>query len=134
MPGRRAIVLHEEALRRTHPVFCIAPHDCDVFFLWEHERLSDWSFKKCLFVVEALSEMRVDLIVGDMAQVSEAYDEIYLPQARDPRIRNAWKSISCRHQIIDDEPYFPVVLRGEPRRFFAYWKQAETQWRQLLRL
>jgi len=125
------ILLHEEALRATHPVFNAAPEGTRSIFIWDDSyfRKLDYSLKRLVFIYESLCELPVDILQGDIVSVIKeiAPTQLYVPASNKPpfiSMMDNLKSIANLH-IIQDEDFVTIPTTTELKRFFKYWSVAE---------
>jgi hypothetical protein len=126
------IWLHEEALRITHPVFTSAPAGTRAVFIWDDDYLQKlgYSLKRLVFIYETLCELPVDIFYGETVRVVSdlAPSKVYIPSSHKPHLVsliNAFKSV-VEVEVSPDEAFAQVAMTAEVKRFFKYWKMAET--------
>ncbi|WP_298913710.1 hypothetical protein [uncultured Algimonas sp.] len=118
------IWVHFDALSMAHPVFAAAPDGARRIHVWDPEELArrDWSLKRCVFVLECLQQMDVELVPGDPADVLDA-DDVFLAASPDPYIRGVAERLSGHVRIVDDEPLSVVPDDTDMTRFFRFWNK-----------
>lgn len=127
--GTSVIWLHEDALRREHPVFAAAPQRTPAIHIWDDARLREagYSLKRLIFLYETVSELGIAVLRGETRQVLESFaaETIYVPESPDPAIRRCLEGFAKKVVWVAEEPF--VVLKGEQLypRFFRYWSRAE---------
>jgi hypothetical protein len=125
------ILLHQEALRRTHPVFDAAPAETKAIYVWDDAFLKDanYSLKRLVFVYETLCELPVDIIRGGTLEtvLQLAPSLLYIPAANNPLLISLIDSIKKEvpAKIVEDEPFVTLQRKTEFKRFFQYWNKAE---------
>ncbi|MFN8692832.1 MAG: hypothetical protein ACK5XX_00285 [Holosporales bacterium] len=125
------IWIHDEALRRSHPVFKVAPVAAKAVFVWDDDyfKESGYSLKRLVFIAEALSELGVTVVRGDTKDVFRSFapSMLYIPVSANPLIRKRVEALKTimPTTLVEDEP-FAVINKPETiKRFFQYWKKAE---------
>ena len=125
------IWLHEEALRVSHPVFYVCPTDTKAIFIWDDELLkkNGYSFKRLLFIYEALCSLPIEIIHGDTFTVLKGMspETIYTPFSHSDYIKNIVQDLSgvTNVAVIEDEPFVSIPKALDFKRFFQYWNKAE---------
>jgi hypothetical protein len=125
------IVLHEEALRATHPVFNAAPQGTKAIYVWDdaYLRQANHNLKRLIFIYETLCTLPVDIIKGNTARVIQelAPAALYVPATNNPLIVEIIQGLKAAVpvQIIEDEAFAPIKNPTDFTRFFQYWKKAE---------
>lgn len=125
------ILLHEEALRMTHPVFKLAPAETRAIFLWDEDyfRSTGYTLKRLIFIYETLCELPVDIIQGNtLAVIRElAPSVLYAPATNNPLIVNVIGSLKgiAPVKLVEDEAFVMIKKGIKFRRFFQYWNKAE---------
>lgn len=125
------ILLHQEALRRTHPVFDAAPAETKAIYIWDDAFLKDanYSLKRLVFVYETLCELPVDIIRGSTLEtiLQLAPSMLYIPAANNPLLVGLIDSIKNEVpvKIVEDEPFVTFQRKTDFNRFFQYWNKAE---------
>ena len=125
------IVLHEEALRMTHPVFGVAPVGTKVVYVWDDDyfRQATYSLKRLVFIYETLCELSVDILQGNTLKTIQelAPSMLYIPATNKPlivSIIDTLKSVAPV-EIVADEVFAVIKKPTDFRRFFQYWNKAE---------
>jgi hypothetical protein len=122
------ILLHEEALRSSHPVFTVASHVTNAVFIWDNDyfRQANYSLKRLVFIYETLCELSINIIPGDTKQVIStiAPSIVYVPLTHNPVIKamiDTLGSFTVIRWVADDK----WVNLGEShfKRFFKYWEK-----------
>lgn len=125
------ILLHQEALRSTHPVFAAAPAETPAVFIWDDAvfQQANYSLKRLVFVYETLCELPVDIILGrTLATVLQlAPSMLYIPATTNPLLVSLIDSLKKEVpvKIVEDEPFVTFQRKTDFNRFFQYWKKAE---------
>lgn len=123
------IWVHWEALSEDHPVFSAAPQDAQRIFVWDAEDLArrDWSLKRCVFVLECLDEMDVEIVEGRPSQVLNDLkpSSVFTAASPDPYIRDEIARIEADVPVIKAEPFASVPDNVDMKRFFRYWNKAK---------
>ncbi|PZP85939.1 MAG: hypothetical protein DI582_04395 [Azospirillum brasilense] len=125
------ILLHDEALRATHPVFAAAPEGCRAVFAWDdaYFQKAGYSLKRLVFMYETLCELPVDLLHASAWDVVQhlAPGRLYIPAASNPLLLGMIDTLRplAPVTIVAEEPFVTIRKPIDARRFFQYWKKAE---------
>ena len=125
------ILLHEEALRMTHPVFSSAPDGTKAVFIWDHSyfRQMNYSLKRLVFIYETLCEMPIDILRGEPVNVVKelAPSCVYFPSSNNPLICSKMRELKrvTQVEVVEDSPFVKIKKSTDFMRFFQYWKKAE---------
>ncbi|MGB6230493.1 MAG: hypothetical protein WBF53_10245 [Litorimonas sp.] len=116
------IWVHMDALSREHPVFGAAPKAARPVYVWDAQDVASrgWSLKRCVFVLECLEEMEVEIVEGDYQTVLFALGgELFTARTPDPALKAVTAQLGA---TVVDAPAFAEVPDGaDLRRFFRYW-------------
>ena len=131
------IWLHEDALRRTHPVFALADKGTPVLFIWDRDRFAagHLGVRRQLFIYETLAELGVDIYEGDAAAMlprliaARGVNRLLVPTTPDPAIlkqiadiRLAMPDVTV--DLVEDTPFATLDREPDLARFFRYWNKA----------
>lgn len=123
------IWLHHDALSLHHPVFKAAPKDARSIFIWDADDLArrNWSLKRCVFVLECLAEMDVDIVRGDALTVLTQFDadNVFMAETPDPYFRQVATQIRETLTIVPAETFVTLPEGADMGRFFRYWNKAK---------
>lgn len=125
------ILLHEESLRITHPVFNAAPKNTRVIYVWDdaYVKRTEYSLKRFVFIYETLCELDVDILRGDMQDILQEINPsvVYIPYTNNPLLLELIDSIGeiVSIEIVADEPFVTLKKPLQAKRFFQYWSKAE---------
>lgn len=123
------IWLHADALSRQHPVFNEAPERARVIYVWDADDLArrGWSLKRCVFVLECLAEMGVEILQGRPLDVLTAMDvdRIFTPATPDPIRIEIIKALGAKISVVQSDPFVTVPDGTDMGRFFRYWNKAK---------
>lgn len=125
--------LHEEALRREHPVFSEAPSDARFVFTWDDDylRQMNYSFKRLLFIYETLCGLPVEIIRGEAAAILREISpsRILVPATSKPHIAATIARLEsvATVTVVEDEPFVLLDAGYDFKRFFSYWKRVEKK-------
>jgi hypothetical protein len=125
------ILLHEEALRLSHPVFNAAPNGTKAIYVWDdaYFREANYSLKRLIFIYETLCELPIDIIRGSTVDIIQkiAPSTLYVPATNNPLILNIIESLEAAFPVtvVEDEAFVVIKKPIEFRRFFQYWNKAE---------
>lgn len=134
------IVLHEDALRLSHPIFnnetkSLSAHNNweKPVFIWDTDYFLDagHSFKRLVFIYETLSALPVDIYHGKMDDVivqliqEKNLTNLFIPKTPNPQLRqfiNFARTMVSTH-VIDDEVFVSLDRTPDLGRFFRYWNK-----------
>ena len=125
------ILLHEEALRMTHPVFALAPIGTRAVFIWDDRYFKEvnYSLKRLVFIYETLCEMPVDILRGEPASIIRELvpSSLYVPSTNNPFISAVIRDLKqvTKIEIVEEPPFVKIKKPDDFKRFFQYWKKAE---------
>jgi len=123
------IWVHADALSRRHPVFTAAPDDARVIYIWDADDLArrNWSLKRCVFVLECLAEMDVEILQGRTANVLKSLeaDRIFTASTLDPASLKAIDELGDIVTVVQPDPFVTVPDGTDMGRFFRYWNKAK---------
>ena len=125
------IWLHEEALRKSHPVFLTAPENTQALFIWDDNYFKQrgYSLKRLVFIYETLCTLPITIFQGDILDVLTQYNPsiLYIPYSYSDFVQNVACKLSGLVKIewVDDEPFVNLPQKSAFKRFFQYWKKAE---------
>ncbi|KTC97465.1 hypothetical protein Lgee_1786 [Legionella geestiana] len=125
------ILLHEESLRMTHPVFQAAPAGTSAVYIWDDEyaRRTAYSFKRFVFNYETLCHLNVDILHGDTLKILQDINPsiVYIPGTNNPLLIEVIDSIKAFYtvELVEDEPFVKLNKTMDYRRFFQYWNHAK---------
>ncbi len=127
------ILLHEESLRMTHPVFHIAPEGTRVIYVWDdmYVQRAAYSLKRLIFIYETLCELEVDILRGDTRSILQEINPslVYIPNTNNPLILQMIASIRelMSVEMVADDPFINLKQAIVFKRFFQYWRKAEKK-------
>jgi hypothetical protein len=127
------ILLHEESLRITHPVFDITPEGTRVIYIWDdiYVRHTGYSLKRLIFIYETLCELEVDILRGDTQKILQQINPsiVYIPHTNNPLLLQQIDSIRERVSIemVTDDTFVNLKKNIKFNRFFQYWRMAEKK-------
>ena len=120
--------VHLDALSRDHPVFRAAPEDARAVFVWDAEDLArrGWTLKRCVFVMECVQDMHVEIIEGQGAAVLSQLAPTRLFAARTPdrALQDMAEASGADVQWVADAPFSDVPPGTDMGRFFRFWNKA----------
>jgi len=125
------ILLHEESLRITHPVFNAAPQGTRVIYVWDdaYFQRTAYSLKRLIFIYETLCGLELDILRGGVRSILQEINpsKVYIPFTNNPLLLEIIDSLSeiMSVQTIDDSAFVSIKKPIESKRFFQYWRQAE---------
>ena len=134
------IVLHEDALRLSHPIFnnetkSLSAHNNweKPVFIWDTGYFSEagYSLKRLVFIYETLTALPVDIYHGKMDDVivqliqEKNLTNLFIPKTPNPQLRqfiNFARTMVSTH-VIDDEVFVSLDRTPDLGRFFRYWNK-----------
>lgn len=123
------IWVHADALSHDHPVFSVAPVDARAIYIWDAEDLAqrDWSLKRCVFVLECLADLGVEIVQGRTTEVLVAMDAdlIFTAATPDPDRLSVINALQDKVTIVPARPFTNIPAGADMRRFFRYWNKAK---------
>ena len=125
------ILLHEESLRMTHPVFHASPNGTRVIYVWDdaYVQRTAYSLKRLIFIYETLCELRVDIFRGDTRSTLQEINPslVYIPRTNNPLLLEMIDSVRevVSVEMVADEVFVHLKKPMESKRFFQYWSKAE---------
>ena len=125
------ILLHEESLRMTHPVFHLAPEDTRVIYIWDDRYIqrTAYSLKRLIFIYETLCGLEIEILRGDTRSILEEITPsiVYIPQTNNPLLLEIIALVGevFSIQMVADEPFVHLKKPMEFKRFFQYWNKVE---------
>jgi hypothetical protein len=123
------IWVHADALSRDHPVFAVAPSGARAIYIWDAEDLArrDWSLKRCVFVLECLAEMGVEIVTGRTTDVLAAVsaENIFTAATPDPDRLSAISELGDKITVVSGPRFATVPAGADMGRFFRYWNKAK---------
>ena len=133
--------LHEDALRRMHPVFVAADYergnDTQPVFIWDVDYFgeNDIGLKRQHFIYETLVEMGAEIHAGSMHDIlprlvaARSVTRVLVPATPNPnmlrrygQVRRALSDIAF--DMVDDTPFATLSKPADLGRFFRYWNKA----------
>jgi hypothetical protein len=133
MTQQPLILLHEESMRMTHPVFRAAPKGVQVIYVWDDAYLksTNYSLKRLIFIYETLCEMEVNIFRGNTCSILQEMNPsiVYIPSTNNPLLLEMIKSVREAFTIgmVDDEPFVFLNNSMVYKRFFQYWSKAKNR-------
>ena len=125
------ILLHEEALRITHPMFAVAPLSTKAIYVWDdaYWKQVQYSLKRLVFIYETLCAMPIEIIHGNTRDVVDELSPsiLYVPATNNPYILAIHHDLQAHVtlELVEDEPFAMINHSKNFLRFFQYWKQAK---------
>jgi hypothetical protein len=127
------ILVHEESLRMTHPIFHVAPRGARAVYVWDDAYfvLTGYSLKRLIFIYETLCGLEVDIIRGDTRRILHEINPslVYIPLTNNPLLLEMIASVRevSSVEMVADIPFVDLEKTMEFRRFFQYWRRAEKK-------
>lgn len=121
--------VHADALSRQHPVFAAAPEGARAVYVWDADDLArrGWSLKRCVFVLECLAGMNVEILQGTTANVLATFGaaRIFTAVTPDPRRLDIIETLAAKIVTVPPDPFVTVPDGTDMGRFFRYWNKAK---------
>jgi hypothetical protein len=133
MSQQPLILLHEESLRMTHPVFHAAPQGVRAIYVWDDDyvKRTGYSLKRLVFIYETLTGLDVDILHGDTRRILQEINPtlVYLASTNNPLILEMIDSIGevLPIEMVSDEAFVNLKNSMVFKRFFQYWRKAEKK-------
>ncbi len=125
--SRDVIWVHLDALSRRHPVFEAAP-EARAVFIWDAEDLArrGWTLKRCVFVMECVEAMGVEVLEGPAAKILESLqaERIFFAKTADPALRSAVRGLKAETISVAARSFTDVPRDTDTGRFFRFWNKA----------
>ncbi|NDD58716.1 MAG: hypothetical protein EBZ47_05625 [Chlamydiae bacterium] len=131
MTKQPLILLHEESLRNSHPIFLFAPKGTQVIYVWDDEYVlrSGYSLKRLIFIYETLCEMKVDILRGSTCDILQQISPstVYIPTTNNCDLLEMIHSVKKVFpvEMVEDEPFVNLKKTMQYKRFFQYWSKVE---------
>ncbi|MBM3207529.1 MAG: hypothetical protein FJZ57_02855 [Chlamydiae bacterium] len=131
MTKQPLILLHEESLRNSHPIFLFAPKETQVIYVWDDEYVlrSGYSLKRLIFIYETLCEMKVDILRGSTRDILQEISPsvVYIPTTNNGHLLEMIRSVEKFFpvEMVEDEPFVNLKKTMHYKRFFQYWSKVE---------
>ena len=129
--NNQLILLHEEALSISHPVFGAAPKGTKAIYIWDENyfKQTNYSLKRLVFIYESLCELPIEIIYGDVIDIVKELEleKIFIPTTNNYMIKDLINKIKliASVELVDSKPFVNIDNSIEFRRFFQYWNKAE---------
>ena len=130
------IYLHEDACRKTHPIFSIDT-DVYVFFIWDYRyfKNTDYGYNRLQFIYEAMSSLPFDIYDGDTVDVISTLIDQYeakkllIPQTPNGLIKDNMNALTHKIKInyINDDPFIKHSSHIVEKRFFKFWNKIKNK-------
>lgn len=129
------IIIHEEALRISHPVFTLAPINTKAIFIWNENYLinANYSLKRLVFIYEIICQLPIDIIHRNPVETINEIKPtiIYMLATNNSLLLIEIDQLKrlFNIEIVQDESFLENQLAHKEKlvkRFFQYWKHAET--------
>lgn len=135
------IWLHEDALRRTHPVFLAADvercSDALPVFIWDVDYFAenDIGLKRQHFIYETLVEMGAEIHAGSMQDIlprliaARGITRVLVPATPNPNMLSRYGHLrqalaEIGFEMIEETPFAILSKPADLGRFFRYWNKA----------
>ena len=119
--------VHIDALSRDHPVFARAGEGARAVFVWDAADMArrGWTLKRCVFVMECVEDMGVEVIEGSYAEVLAGLGagRILTADTPDPALRAAADAVAGLERV-PGRPLTDIPATTDMGRFFRFWNKA----------
>ena len=132
------VILNEDALRASHPVFYRANETPDTAFIWDPEyfQATHCGLKRQIFIYETLCTLDVEIYCGAFMDVFQALvsdlqpEHIFVPYSVNPLLQQRHEIMAAAmavesFTIVKDDPFVIIDDLADLRRFFRYWNKAK---------
>lgn len=123
------IWVHADALSRHHPVFYAAPTDARPIYVWDADDIArrNWSLKRCVFVLECLADMGLEILQGRTSDVltSLGADHIFTAATPDPDRLEIIQTLEMGVTVVQPDPFVTVPNGTDMGRFFRCWNKVK---------
>ena len=130
------IWIHGDTLRPTNPALLAYP-DAPAVFVWEDELLTKYglSFKRIVFMYEALLELPVTIYRGNVVEQVSAFaqshhaDTIVTSGTPAPRFAAFCQQLRRTHtvEILAEPAFVDIPASTDVKRFSRYWQVAKPK-------
>jgi hypothetical protein len=130
------IWIHGDALRPTNPALVAYP-DVPAVFVWDDELLTKYnlSFKRIVFMYEALLELPVTIYRGNVVEHITAFarshnaDTIVTSGTPAPRFAAICQQLRHTHtvEILAEPAFVDIPMSTDIKRFSRYWQVAKQR-------
>lgn len=128
MSGAPVIWVHIDALSREHPVFKEAGEGARAVFVWDAGDFArrDWTLKRCVFVMECVEDMGVDVVEGPYAEALSALapSAVFMAETADPALQAVADALDVHVTRVAEPPFSDVPATTDMGRFFRFWNKA----------
>ena len=122
------IWVHIDALSRDHPVFTAAPAHSPAVFVWDAADMArrGWTLKRCLFVMECVEDLDVEVIEGEASAVLShlAPARLFMADTPDTALRHVADGLAAEVVRVRERPFSSVPPNTDMGRFFRFWNKA----------
>jgi hypothetical protein len=128
--------IHGDALRPSNPALITYP-DAPAVFVWDDELLTKYglSFKRIVFMYEALLELPVTIYRGNVVEHVTAFarlhnaDTIVTSGTPAPRFAAICQQLRRTHtvEILAEPAFVDVPASTDVKRFSRYWQVAKPK-------
>ncbi len=125
------ILLHEESLRMTHPVFHAAPQGVRAIYVWDdaYVERTGYSLKRLIFIYETLTGLEIDILRGNTRSILQEINPslVYIAHTNNPLLLEMIDSVRevLSVEMVADDAFVNLKNAIEFKRFFQYWRKAE---------
>lgn len=135
------IWLHEDALRRTHPVFLAADFergsDALPIYVWDIDYFAenDIGLKRQHFIYETLVELGAEIHAGRIQDIlpqliaARGITRVLVPTTPNPNMLRRYGQLrqtlnDIAFEMVDDTSFARLSKPADLGRFFRYWNKA----------
>jgi hypothetical protein len=130
------IWIHGDSLRTTNPTLVAYP-DAPAIFVWDDELLTRYSisFKRIVFMYEALLELPVTIYRGNVVDQVSAFaqlhdaDTIVTSGTPAPRFATICQQLRRTYtvEILAEPAFVEIPTNTDIKRFSRYWQVAKSR-------
>ncbi len=127
--------IHGDSLRPTNPALLAYP-DAPAVFVWDDELLTRYSisFKRIVFMYEALLELPVTIYRGNVVEQVSAFAQLHNAHTivtsgtPSPRFATMCQQLRRTHtvDIIAEPAFVDIPKHTDIKRFSRYWQVAKN--------
>jgi hypothetical protein len=128
--------IHGDSLRPTNPAIVAYP-DAPALFVWDDELLTRYgiSFKRIVFMYEALLDLPVTIYRGDVVEQVNAFAQLHHAHTivttgtPAPRFAAICQQLRRTHtvEILAEPAFVDIPANTDIKRFSRYWQVAKSR-------
>ncbi len=125
----KLIWIHEDMMRRDHPVFQAAGEHAKAVFIFDTDYFGErrYSLKRIQFLYECALDMRCEVYKGSFEDVlrSFAAETLYTAVTLNPVYQKLITALGI--EAVHDTPFVEVKPGKDFTRFFPFWNHVKKQ-------